>query len=128
MQYFRDTETGALYAFDDDVRCVRDDNGVWEFYAPGSDVPLPGPYPDTLEPTDDPTPPVYVPTIDDNIRMRDVLMRVASDKIAPLQDMVDFDMATPDDVAALKAWRLYRVNLSRIDLNSDPIVWPQIPS
>lgn len=128
MQYFRDTVSGALFAFEDDVRCEQDAGGVWRFYAPAeSEVPLPGPYPETLAPTDDPTPPPYVPTPTENAAMRDTLVRAASDKIAPLQDMVEFDMATPDDVALLKAWKLYRIALTKLDLSVSPVEWPSAP-
>lgn len=56
MQYFKDTETGTLYAFDDDVRCEQNAQGVWQFFALGSDEPLAGPYPVSLEPTAAPVP------------------------------------------------------------------------
>lgn len=126
MQNFRDSETGAVYTFEDDVRCEYAD-GVWRFFSPGSDEALPGPYPLTLKPTDDPTPPPYVPTPAENAAMRDTLVRAASDKIAPLQDMVEFDMATPDDVALLKTWKLYRIALTKLDVSVSPVAWPTSP-
>jgi len=53
------------------------------------------------------------------------LMAVASAKIAPLQDAVDLDMATPQEVAALKAWKQYRVLLNRVDPAAPQ--WPEVP-
>lgn len=41
--------------------------------------------------------------------------RAAADSaIAPLQDAVDLDDATEAEVAALKAWKKYRVALNRL--------------
>jgi hypothetical protein len=126
MQYFRDPETGAVFAFEDDVRCEYA-NGVWQFFPPGSDEPLPGPYPVTLEATDDPTPPPYVPTPEDNVRTRVLLIDAATRQIAPLQDMVEFDMASDADIALLKAWKLYRIALTKLDVSVSPVAWPTAP-
>lgn len=127
MQYFRDNFTGVLYAFEDDVRCEQDENGVWHFYAPENEEPLPAPYPVTLQPTEDTTPPPYVPTTEDNVRMRDVLLRVAAERIAPLQDAVDLEVATVGEANALKAWKTYRIELNRTDLTARPVEWPIAP-
>lgn len=56
------------------------------------------------------------------------LLSEATEAIAPLQDAVDLDMATPEEKALLKAWKKYRVLLSRVDttLASD-IDWPVKP-
>jgi hypothetical protein len=126
MQYFRDTVTGGLYAFEDNVSAIPAEGGGLTFIVDGE--ALPGPYPATLEPTDDITPPPYVPTAAENAAMRDTLVRSATDKIAPLQDMVEFEMASDADVALLKVWKLYRINLSRLDLHVVPVDWPEMPS
>jgi len=57
------------------------------------------------------------------------LMVVANATIAPLQDAIDFNIATEDETQRLNDWRLYRVLLNRIDtsLVSD-ITWPEIPT
>lgn len=125
MQYFRDTVTGGLYAFEDNVSAIPAEGGGLTFLVDGE--ALPGPYPATLQPTDDITPPPYVPTAAENAAMRDTLVRSATDKIAPLQDMVEFDMATPDDVALLKAWKLYRIALTKLDVSVSPVAWPTAP-
>ena len=127
MQYFRDTETGAVFAFDEDVRCECVD-GVWQFFLPGSDEPLPGPYPMTLEATDESTPPPYVPTPEDNARTRVILIDTATRAIAPLQDMVDLDMASAEEAALLKKWKLYRIDLTRLDVSVAPVAWPTAPT
>lgn len=58
--------------------------------------------------------------------------RAAADyAIAPLQDAVDLDDATDVEAAALKAWKKYRVALSRVpDQAGYPgtIDWPAAPA
>lgn len=67
---------------------------------------------------------VYEATIKKN-----ALMAEATMAIAPLQDAVDIDEATPEEVVLLKLWKAYRVALNRIDVNLAPdIVWPEPPS
>lgn len=56
------------------------------------------------------------------------LLSEAAEAIAPLQDAVDLDMATPEEEALLKAWKKYRVLLNRVDTSLAPdIDWPQKP-
>ena len=56
-------------------------------------------------------------------------MAEANRQIAVLQDAVDLDMATPEEEAALKAWKKYRVLLSRAksDANYPNVTLPQRP-
>lgn len=56
-------------------------------------------------------------------------MAEANLKIAVLQDAVDLDMATPEEEAALKNWRRYRVLLSRAqsDAKYPDVKLPQRP-
>lgn len=65
--------------------------------------------------------------------MADIAQRraIADAAIAPLQDSVDLDAATPDEVELLKAWKRYRIALSR--LHEQPgyptdIEWPAPPA
>ncbi|CDM90266.1 tail fiber assembly protein [Xenorhabdus bovienii] len=56
------------------------------------------------------------------------LMTEARDKIAPLQDAVDLNIATDAEKSALTAWRKYRVLLNRVDCTTAPDVkWPEPP-
>ncbi|HGL4143732.1 TPA: tail fiber assembly protein [Citrobacter koseri] len=56
------------------------------------------------------------------------LMNAATDAIAPLQDAVDLDEATEEELLLLKEWKKYRVTLNRLDLSSAPeINWPDMP-
>lgn len=56
------------------------------------------------------------------------LMSEATAVIAPLEDAVDFDMATTEEEVALKEWKKYRILLSRVDISTAPdIDWPVKP-
>ena len=57
------------------------------------------------------------------------LLSEAAESIAPLQDAVELDMATPEEESALKEWKKYRVMLNRVDtsLGAD-VVWPTPPA
>ena len=55
------------------------------------------------------------------------LIQEATDNITILQDAVNFEMATDEDVSMLSSWKKYRVLVSRIDINTAPdIVWPEL--
>lgn len=59
------------------------------------------------------------------------LRAVADYAITPLQDAVDVDEATQADIAALKAWKKYRVALNRVAEQKgypDVIDWPAVPA
>ncbi|WIJ64020.1 tail fiber assembly protein [Serratia nevei] len=52
----------------------------------------------------------------------------ASKEIAPLQDADDLGMATEEEAAQLKLWKIYRVQLNRINPQDAPdIDWPVTP-
>lgn len=56
------------------------------------------------------------------------LIKTAAVKIAPLQDAVDLEIATEEEIQRLKEWKKYRVMLSRVDLNVDSIFLPEPPN
>ncbi|WP_256581880.1 tail fiber assembly protein [Pseudomonas sp. S09G 359] len=61
---------------------------------------------------------------------RDSLLGTAALRIAPLQDAVDVDRATDDEVARLTLWKNYRIDLNRIEQQTGfpaNIDWPQSP-
>lgn len=62
-----------------------------------------------------------------NVVARDYYLGVATLAIAPLQDAVDLDDATPADLALLKKWKQFRVAVNRIDLKLESPVWPDLP-
>lgn len=60
---------------------------------------------------------------------KSIQLATANSKVAMLIDAVELDMATDEEVAQLKAWKVYRVLLTRVDTSTAPdIEWPQIPS
>ncbi len=59
---------------------------------------------------------------------KQLLLNEASEAIAPLNDAVDLDMATDEEIALLKEWKKYRVLLNRVNTSVEPdIEWPQKP-
>ncbi len=62
-----------------------------------------------------------------NTSTRDYLLEQAGLAIAPLQDAVDLDDATPDETALLKKWKQYRVAVNRVDLTLVSPTWPPQP-
>lgn len=56
------------------------------------------------------------------------LITVAIDRVSVLQDAVDLEMATDDEIAMLKTWKTYKVLLSRTNTNvQENISWPSAP-
>lgn len=59
------------------------------------------------------------------------ILTAAALRISPLQDAVDLDDASEKDIADLKAWKQYRVAISRLSAAPgfpDVIEWPTAPS
>ncbi|TWD52495.1 tail fiber assembly protein [Pseudomonas sp. SJZ131] len=82
--------------------------------------------PIAIEPAAAPVDPVAV-AITETARLR----AVADYAIAPLQDALDIDEATDEDITLLKAWKKYRVALNRAtDQPGYPttIDWPSVPA
>lgn len=55
------------------------------------------------------------------------LMAQATTAIAPLQDAEDLGIQTDSEAAMLKAWKTYRVLLSRITPDDEMTDWPEMP-
>jgi hypothetical protein len=62
-----------------------------------------------------------------NTAARDYQLAVATSAIAPLQDAVDLDEATPAETALLKKWKQFRVAVNRVDLTLLSPPWPKSP-
>lgn len=61
---------------------------------------------------------------------RDRLMAIATARIAPLQDAVDLDDASDEEVALLKKWKQYRIALNRVQSQEGfppNVTWPVSP-
>lgn len=67
--------------------------------------------------------------IEETEAKKQMLIAEATAAIAPLQDAVDLDMATPEEESALKEWKKYRVMLNRVDTSLGAnVVWPTPPA
>ncbi|AKH62293.1 MULTISPECIES: tail fiber assembly protein [Photorhabdus] len=56
-------------------------------------------------------------------------LSLANEKITPLSDAVELDIATDEEALLLKEWKKYRVMLNRVDTSKAPeIDWPISPS
>lgn len=79
--------------------------------------------------------PVWVdlppPTDDEIIEINELnkkqLIENANTIITPLQDAVELEMATDEEVELLKQWKKYRVLLNRLDVNDLNIEFPEKP-
>ncbi|WP_214086201.1 tail fiber assembly protein [Photorhabdus heterorhabditis] len=61
-------------------------------------------------------------------RRKEELLSLASNSIASLQDAVDLDEATLEEIEQLKDWKKYRIQANRIDPTIAPdIGWPAQP-
>lgn len=58
---------------------------------------------------------------------RDSLLQYATLRASPLQDAVDLGIATEAEQIELAAWKMYRVQVSRVDLEVADPVWPDRP-
>ncbi|AQW29522.1 tail fiber assembly protein [Ralstonia syzygii subsp. celebesensis] len=58
---------------------------------------------------------------------RCVRMKQARRAIEPLQAAAELGEATEAEAARLLAWRRHLVALNRVDLDADPVAWPEAP-
>lgn len=63
-----------------------------------------------------------------NENIRNNKLAIATLAIAPLQDAVDLDDATADEIALLKKWKQFRIMVNRVDLTVIDATWPDVPS
>ena len=88
---------------------------------------------ESLPPQEMPAP-APIPTVDPlDLAQTEIarLRSIADYAVAPLQDAVDVDEATPEDVASLKAWKKFRVALNRVPEQAgypQVIDWPVAPT
>ncbi|QJP11838.1 tail fiber assembly protein [Pseudomonas multiresinivorans] len=58
------------------------------------------------------------------------LLQQAAEKIAPLQDSVELGIATPEEIQRLHDWKVYRVEVNRVEQQPhypQTLMWPQLP-
>ncbi|MCU1722436.1 tail fiber assembly protein [Pseudomonas sp. 5P_5.1_Bac1] len=111
--------TGAVLVDDDMwLRLTQETDGEWRLGADGIyKAELPPPSTESL--------------VAAAIAQRDVLMREATLRMAPLQDATALGKSTAEEDAALRLLMLYRVDLNRIEQQPDypgAIAWPALPA
>ena len=62
-----------------------------------------------------------------NKQLKESLLKEANIEIDILNDKIEFDEATDDDVAMLKKWKLYRINLKKLDATDINTIFPIKP-
>lgn len=62
-----------------------------------------------------------------NHHVRQSLLKEANAEIDILNDKIEFDEAADEDIAILKKWKLYRINLKKLDVNDINLTFPEKP-
>lgn len=119
-------ESGIVVAYESDVSFMGMQEGRSVYEVEPSTVPenvlgnftyIDGVFTD-IRPTD----------IQINLKKKENLLYEASSKIAPLQDAVELEIATEEEITLLNNWKKYRVLLNRVDpTKSTDIKWPEVP-
>jgi hypothetical protein len=77
-------------------------------------------------------PPAPIPTLSEilvtNTTERDALLAIATKAIAPLQDAIDLEEATDQEMVLLRKWKQYRIAVNRLDLTLKQVNWPIAPA
>ncbi|MBH8611967.1 tail fiber assembly protein [Pseudomonas mohnii] len=63
-----------------------------------------------------------------SLAKRDELLRIATARIAPLQDAVDLGDETGPESVRLAVWKQFRVAVNRIDTSQPNPTWPDLPA
>ena len=109
---------------------VRNDLLGWRAVNSESDVGEDEHYCVNQPPPTESAPPTPHELAADAVGSRDQLLGLAAIRIAPLQDAIDEDSATDNEVARLKLWKQYRIALNRVELQAgypSDIEWPVSP-
>lgn len=109
---------------------VRNDGQGWRAASGPEDIGVDEWYTEETPPDPIPLPPTHDELIALARTQRDQLLTLAAIRIAPLQDAVDLDESTPDEVARLKLWKQYRIALNRVEQQAGypaEIDWPRSP-
>jgi len=62
-----------------------------------------------------------------NQQIKESLLKEANVEIDILNDKIEFDDATDEDIAMLKKWKLYRINLKKLDISDINVIFPIKP-
>lgn len=117
MKNYIDRNTGELWAYEDDAK----DSDIRSGLEPIGDSEL-------AQIIEEREAPVVLLVA---YAKRDELLAMARIRIDPLQDAVDLGKATASEVASLKKWKEYRIDVNRIDSQDGfpkTIDWPKQPA
>ncbi|MDF7671172.1 tail fiber assembly protein [Orbaceae bacterium ESL0721] len=120
MKYYKDGNN-AIFAYEDDVP---------EFGTPDVEFTVgEGLIPITEEEIQaiNDQPPTEEQIKETNKYLKNDLLLEANSIIKILQDIVDLGMQEADEEEQLKAWKKYRILLTRIDTDQLGISWPEKP-
>lgn len=65
--------------------------------------------------------------ISQNQQIKESLLKEANVEIDILNDKIEFDDVTDEDIAMLKKWKLYRINLKKLDTSDINVIFPIKP-
>jgi hypothetical protein len=65
--------------------------------------------------------------ISDNKRKKLQLLQIADKNIVMLQEIIELEMQESNEDEQLKNWKKYRILLTRVDVNSENVVFPEKP-
>ena len=65
--------------------------------------------------------------INQNHMIKESLLKEANVEIDILNDKIEFDDATDGDVAILEKWKVYRINLKKLDISDINVIFPTKP-
>lgn len=139
MNYYRETETGNVWAFDDKQMAMVEringgdfndnDKKIADIFFRIAEKIRAMKKMTAQEINLHKNPPITKEQLTENaVVKKQILMTEAREKINVLQDADDLDMATEEEAASLTAWKKYRVLLNRVDTSTAPdIDWPKKP-
>lgn len=62
-----------------------------------------------------------------NHQVKQSLLKEANIEIDILNDKIELDEATDEEVAMLKKWKLYRISLKKLDTSDINVIFPEKP-
>lgn len=121
MKYYKD-ENNQVYAYEDDVPEYGASDGSKITVKPGLNRITEEEFLEISKPKI-----TKEEIIFNNKINKDNLLSEANEKIKILEDIIELEMQEANEEEQLKAWKRYRILLTRIDVNQSDIEWPPKP-
>lgn len=109
---------------------VRNDGHGWRAVGGPDDIAADEWYCTALPPDPVPVIPSSKELSVDAKAARDKLLAIAANRMGPLQDAIDTESATEEEVERLLRWKRYRIALNRIEMQEKfpvDVEWPVSP-